>query len=108
VGKLALGLARAERNLLRVLGTGVGVAAASATLGWRLEVIAREAGASEPQLLAAVGGALLMLAAMAALGTVMAFMAQGFRARAGAAPRAACASRHMSQLTPPSAIVSDA
>ncbi len=72
------GIAGGLVNLLRVLGTGVGVAAASAMLGWRLEVIAqargRTAGASEPQLLAAVGGALLMLAALAALGAVMAFI----------------------------------
>jgi MFS family permease len=72
------GIAGGLVNLMRVLGTGVGVAAASAMLGWRLEVIAqahgRTAGASGPQLLAAVGGALLMLAALAALGAVMAFI----------------------------------
>jgi len=72
------GVAGGLVNLLRVLGTGVGVAAASAMLGWRLEVIAqthgRTAGASEAALLAAVGGALLMLAAFAALGAVMALI----------------------------------
>jgi EmrB/QacA subfamily drug resistance transporter len=72
------GIAGGLVNLMRVLGTGVGVAAASAMLGWRLEVIAqahgRTAGASGPQLLAAVGGALVMLAALAALGAVMAFI----------------------------------
>ena len=79
-----LGAAPADRqgvagglvNLLRVLGTGVGVAAASAMLSWRLEATAqahgRTAGASEPALLAAVGAALIMLAAFAALGAVMA------------------------------------
>ena len=70
------GVAGGLVNLLRVLGTGVGVAAASAMLSWRLEATVgahgRTAGASEPALLAAVGAALIMLAAFAALGAVMA------------------------------------
>jgi Major Facilitator Superfamily len=72
------GVAGGLVNLLRVLGTGVGVAASSAMLGWRLEVIAqahgRTARASEAALLAAVGAALLMLAAFAALGAAMALI----------------------------------
>ena len=53
------GVAGGLVNLLRVLGTGVGVAATSAMLGWRLEATAeahgRTTGVSESALLAAVG-----------------------------------------------------
>jgi EmrB/QacA subfamily drug resistance transporter len=58
-------------NLLRVLGTGLGVAAASAVLSWRLSpstgVTGRTLGVQEAALLAAVGDVLLMLAAFAAV-----------------------------------------
>lgn len=72
------GVAGGLVNLLRVLGTGVGVAAASAMLDWRLEATAkahgRTSGVSEPALLAAVGAALLMLAAFAVLGAMTALI----------------------------------
>ncbi|MBV9654721.1 MAG: MFS transporter [Acetobacteraceae bacterium] len=58
-------------NLLRVFGTGLGVAAASSVLGWRLELATglhqRTMGADEPALLAAVGDVLLTLALFAAI-----------------------------------------
>jgi hypothetical protein len=58
-------------NLLRVFGTGLGVAAASAELSWRLspsnDVTGSTLGAQEGALLAAVGDVLLMLAAFAAV-----------------------------------------
>jgi EmrB/QacA subfamily drug resistance transporter len=70
------GVAGGLVNLLRVLGTGVGVAATSAMLDWRLEATAeahgRTTGVPESALLAAVGAALLMLATIAALGAAMA------------------------------------
>jgi hypothetical protein len=72
------GVAGGLVNLLRVLGTGVGVAATSAMLGWRLEATAeaheRTTGVSESALLAAVGATLLMFAAIAALGAAMALI----------------------------------
>jgi EmrB/QacA subfamily drug resistance transporter len=72
------GVAGGLVNLLRVLGTGVGVAATSAMLGWRLEATAeaheRTTGVSESALLAAVGATLLMFAAIAALGSAMALI----------------------------------
>jgi hypothetical protein len=65
-------------NLLRVLGTGVGVAAASAVLSFRLGMAAgipaRTAGVPESALLAAVDDTLVMLAAFGALGAVMAII----------------------------------
>jgi MFS family permease len=58
-------------NLMRVFGTGLGVAAASAVLSWRLSpstgVAGRTLGVQEAALLAAVGDVLLMLAAFAAV-----------------------------------------
>jgi EmrB/QacA subfamily drug resistance transporter len=69
------GVAGGLVNLLRVLGTGVGVAAASAVLGWRLGLAAgaqgRTAGAPEAALFAAVDAALVMLAALAVIGAAM-------------------------------------
>lgn len=58
-------------NLLRVFGTGLGVAAASAMLSWRLSlatgVTGRTHGMPEAALLAAVGDVLLMLAVFATI-----------------------------------------
>jgi EmrB/QacA subfamily drug resistance transporter len=72
------GVAGGLLNLLRVFGTGVGVAAASTVLSWRLEaatgIHARTANAPEAALLVAVGAALVMLAALAALGAAMAMV----------------------------------
>jgi hypothetical protein len=64
-------------NLLRVLGTGVGVASASAVLGFRLGgagVAVRTAGTPDAVMLAAVGDALVMVAAFGALGALMAII----------------------------------
>lgn len=56
-------------NLMRSFGTGVGVAAASSLLAWRLEmatgVAERTIGVAKPALLAAVGDVMLMLATFA-------------------------------------------
>jgi MFS family permease len=72
------GVAGGLVNLLRILGAGVGVAAAATILSARLETATgiheRTVNASEAALLAAVGDALLMLAAFAALGAVMAII----------------------------------
>jgi len=69
------GVAGGLVNLLRVLGTGVGVATASAVLGWRLGLAAgalgRTAGAPEAALFTAVDAALVMLAALAVIGAAM-------------------------------------
>jgi EmrB/QacA subfamily drug resistance transporter len=69
------GVAGGLVNLLRVLGMGVGVAAASAVLSWRLGLAAgaqgRTAAAPEAALFAAVDAALIMLAAFAAIGAAM-------------------------------------
>lgn len=58
-------------NLLRVFGTGLGVATASSVLGWRLEMATglheRTLGAQEQALLAAVGDVLLALGTFAAI-----------------------------------------
>jgi MFS family permease len=58
-------------NLLRVFGTGLGVAVASSVLGWRLELATglhdRTLGAEQGALLAAVGDVLLALGALAAI-----------------------------------------
>ncbi|MBV8968463.1 MAG: MFS transporter, partial [Verrucomicrobia bacterium] len=58
-------------NLMRVFGTGLGVAAASTLLAWRLEratgVRGRTVAVSESDLLGAVGDVLLMLAAFAVI-----------------------------------------
>ena len=58
-------------NLMRALGTGSGVAAASTVLGWRLEMstglMDHTANAPEAALLAAIGDVLLMLSAFAVL-----------------------------------------
>jgi EmrB/QacA subfamily drug resistance transporter len=63
-------------NLLRVLGTGVGVASASAVLGFRLGSAAGvpipTTGGPDAIMLAAVSDTLVMLAAFGALGAVMA------------------------------------
>jgi hypothetical protein len=62
-------------NLLRVLGTGVGVASASAVLAFRLGgagVAVRTAGTPDTVMLAAVSDTLVMLAAFAAVGALMA------------------------------------
>ena len=72
------GVAGGLLNLLRVFGTGVGVAAASTALGWGLESATgagpRTAQAHEAALLSAVGGVLAMLAVFAALGAAVAFV----------------------------------
>jgi hypothetical protein len=64
-------------NLLRVLGTGVGVASASAVLGFRLGgagVAVRTAGTPDTVMLAAVGDTLVMVAAFGALDALMAII----------------------------------
>ena len=75
------GVAGGLLNLLRVFGAGVGVAAASATLAWRLEAATgaheRTANVREAALLAAVGDVLLLLAIFAALGAAMAVFGDG-------------------------------
>ena len=62
-------------NLLRVLGTGVGVASDSAVLAFRLVnaagVAVRAAGTLDAIMLAAVSDTLVMLAAFGALGAIM-------------------------------------
>jgi hypothetical protein len=56
-------------NLMRVLGTGLGIASASTLLSWRLEhstgTIGQTVAVSESALLGAVGDVLLMLAIFA-------------------------------------------
>jgi EmrB/QacA subfamily drug resistance transporter len=72
------GVAGGLLNLLRVFGTGVGVAAASTALGWGLENAtgagARTTNASEAELLSAVGSVLFMLAGFGAIGAVAALV----------------------------------
>jgi EmrB/QacA subfamily drug resistance transporter len=72
------GVAGGLLNLLRVFGTGLGVAAASATLAWGLErrtgVGLRTSGASEAALLAAVSDMLLLLVVLAALAAATALV----------------------------------
>jgi Major Facilitator Superfamily len=72
------GVAGGLLNLLRVFGTGVGVAAASTALGWGLPaatgVGARTAHTAEAALLSAVGGVLALLACLGALGAAAALV----------------------------------
>jgi len=72
-----------------VLGTGVGVAAASTALGWRLDAVTgaggRTAHAPEAALLSAVGGVLAMLAIFAALGAAAALVRSNPKRAAGKA-----------------------
>jgi EmrB/QacA subfamily drug resistance transporter len=72
------GVAGGLINLLRVFGTGVGVAAASTALGWGLHAAigagARTAHAPEAGLLSAVGDVLAMLAVFGALGAAAALV----------------------------------
>jgi MFS family permease len=72
------GVAGGLLNLLRVVGTGVGVAAASTALGWGLTAAtgagARTAHAQEAALLSAVGGVLLMLAGFGAIAAAAALV----------------------------------
>jgi EmrB/QacA subfamily drug resistance transporter len=72
------GVAGGLLNLLRVFGSGAGVAAASALLGWRLEEAIGPRGvtsdAPEAALLAAVGAVLVLLAALAAIGAAAALV----------------------------------
>ena len=72
------GVAGGLLNLLRVFGAGVGVAAASTALGWKLDAAsgagARTAHAPEAVLFSAVGAVLAMLAVFAALGAAAALV----------------------------------
>jgi EmrB/QacA subfamily drug resistance transporter len=72
------GVAGGLLNLLRVFGTGVGVASASAVLGWGLEGATggggRTAHAPEAAVLGAAGDVLVMLAGFAALGAAAAII----------------------------------
>ena len=72
------GVAGGLINLLRVFGTGVGVASASTALGWGLHAAigagARTAHAHEAALLSAVGDVLAMLAVFGALGAAAALV----------------------------------
>ena len=72
------GVAGGLLNLLRVFGTGLGVAAASAALAWGLGretgVGSRTNGASEAALFGAVSDVLLMLAIIAALAAATALV----------------------------------
>jgi EmrB/QacA subfamily drug resistance transporter len=72
------GVAGGLLNLLRVFGSGLGVAAASAALAWRIEVVSgvREHTAHAPEgaVLSAVGCVLLMLVVLAAIGALMAMI----------------------------------
>jgi EmrB/QacA subfamily drug resistance transporter len=71
------GVAGGLLNLLRVFGTGIGVAAASTVLGWGMETAtggARTANAPEAALLSAVGGVLLMLSGLGAIGAAAALV----------------------------------
>ena len=82
-------------NLLRVFGAGVGVAAASAALAWRIEAMTglHESTSSPPEaaLFVAAGEVLLMLALFAVLGAAMAVIRDGPKtgARKSAVPPAA-------------------
>ena len=81
------GVAGGLLNLLRVFGTGVGVAAASTALGWGLHAAtgagARTTHSPEAALLSAVGGVLGMLACLGALGAAAALVRGGPRRTAG-------------------------
>jgi EmrB/QacA subfamily drug resistance transporter len=81
------GVAGGLLNLLRVFGTGVGVAAASTALGWGLHAAtgggARTAQAAEAALLSAVGGVLAMLACLGAVGAAAALVRGGPKRTAG-------------------------
>jgi hypothetical protein len=72
------GIAGGLLNLLRVVGTRVGVAAASTALGWGLHAAtdaeARTAHAPEAALLSAVGTVLVMLAGFGAVGAAAALV----------------------------------
>jgi hypothetical protein len=76
-------------NLLRVCGTGLGVAIASSVLGWSLEMATgvhqRTIGAPEPELLAAVSNVLLTLGAFAVLAGAASLLRGGGGSRAVAA-----------------------
>ncbi len=77
------GVAGGLLNLLRVFGAGLGVAAASATLAWRIELQTglrdRTAGAPEAALLSAVSSVLVLLAVLAVLGAATALVREGGR-----------------------------
>ncbi|HET6184343.1 MAG TPA: MFS transporter [Acetobacteraceae bacterium] len=80
-------------NLLRVFGTGLGVACASAVLAWRLELSTgihqHTVGAPEPALLAAVGDVLALLGLMAVVAGAATLLRGGPRPRAVVAAGAA-------------------
>ena len=86
------GVAGGLLNLLRVFGTGVGVAAASTALGWGLHAAtgaeARTAHAPEATLLSAVGSVLAMLAGFGAIGAAAALV-RGKPKRAAGKPEPA-------------------
>jgi hypothetical protein len=73
-------------NLMRAFGTATGVAAASALLGWRLELASgvpeRTIGIGREALLGAVGDVMLLLAAFAVIGGIASSVKE--RARGGA------------------------
>jgi len=70
------GVAGGVLNLLRVFGSGLGVAAASAALAWRIEAVSgvhnRTANAPEAAVLSAASCVFLMLVGFAAIGALMA------------------------------------
>lgn len=80
------GVAGGLLNLLRVFGAGVGVAAASTALGWRLQTAtatARTAHAPEAALLSAVSAVLAMLAIFGAVGAAAALVRSNPKQAAG-------------------------
>ncbi|HEX9169556.1 MAG TPA: MFS transporter [Roseiarcus sp.] len=81
------GVAGGLLNLLRVFGTGLGVAAASTALGWGLEAStgaeARTAHVPNDVLLSAVGDVLVVLAAFAAIGAAAALVRDSPKQAAG-------------------------
>ena len=79
------GVAGGLLNLLRVFGTGVGVAAASTALGWGRGG-ARTAHVPEAALLSAVGAVLVMLAGFGAIGATAALVRSGPKAAGKPAP----------------------
>jgi EmrB/QacA subfamily drug resistance transporter len=92
------GIAGGLLNLLRVVGTGVGVAAASTALGWGLHAAtdaeARTAHAPEAALLSAVGTVLVLLAAFGAIGAAAALV-RGKPNRAAGKPQPAPLATHL-------------
>jgi EmrB/QacA subfamily drug resistance transporter len=74
-------------NLMRSCGTGIGVAAASSVLAWRLEaatgISGHTMGAAESALLAAVGDVLLMLVVFAIIAGTASLLRPGSGRRAG-------------------------